>query len=217
MEYVTPKFNKDRFTCPHCNTVAHQLWANHIRANKEISTSKSAQDYYIKYSYYLSDLKSAKCEYCDKYSLWIKEKMIYPRKANVPEPNEDMPESVKKDYVEASKIVNDSPRSACALLRVALEKLMIELGYKKGNLYEKINNFVGEDKGSDLEHSLTSVRVIGNDCVHSGVLDIKDNKPVAVALFNIINYIIEDTITKKRKIDEIYNIIPDSKKLKKSS
>ena len=62
MEYVTPKFNKDRFTCPHCNTVAHQLWANHIRANKEISTSKSAQDYYIKYSYYLSDLKSAKCE-----------------------------------------------------------------------------------------------------------------------------------------------------------
>lgn len=214
MEYVTPEFNKDRFTCPHCNTVAHQLWTNRIRASKENSTSKSAQDHYTEYSYYLSDLKSAKCEYCDKYSLWIKEKMIYPRKTSVPEPNEDMSEKVKEDYIEASKIVNDSPRSACALLRVALEKLMIELGYKKGNLYEKINNFVGEDKGSDLEHSLTSVRVIGNDSVHSGVLDIKDNKPIAVALFNILNYIVEDTITKKRKIDEIYDIIPDSKKLK---
>ena len=88
----------------------------------------------------------------------------------------------------------------------------IELGYKKGTLYEKINEFIGEDKGSDLEHSLTSVRVIGNDCVHSGVLDIKDNKAIAIALFNILNYIIEDTLTKKRKIDEIYDIIPDSKK-----
>ncbi len=140
--------------------------------------------------------------------------MIYPRKANVPEPIEGMPEEVKEDYIEASKIVNDSPRSACALLQVALEKLMNELGYKNGKLYEKINKFVGEDRGSDLEHSLTIVRVIGNDSVHSGVLDIKDNKPIAVALFNILNYIVEDTITKRRKIDEIYNIIPDSKKLK---
>ena len=34
MKYVTPEFNKDKFTCPHCNTVAHQLWANEIYAKK---------------------------------------------------------------------------------------------------------------------------------------------------------------------------------------
>lgn len=40
MEYVTPKFNKDRFTCPHCNTVAHQLWANHIDLIKKYQHQK---------------------------------------------------------------------------------------------------------------------------------------------------------------------------------
>lgn len=70
------------------------------------------------------------------------EKLIYPKSSIAPLPNEDMPDDVKVDYLETRNIVNDSPRGACALLRVALQKLMYHLGESGNNLNEDIGNLV---------------------------------------------------------------------------
>ena len=43
------------------------------------------------------------------------------------DPNVDMPESVKQLYNEAGTIYNKSPRAACALLRLAIDRLCNEL------------------------------------------------------------------------------------------
>jgi hypothetical protein len=36
--------------------------------------------------------------------------MVHPKKSSVPIPNEDLTENIKIDYIEASNILNDSPR-----------------------------------------------------------------------------------------------------------
>lgn len=55
---------------------------------------------------------------------------MYPKKIIVDMPNEDLSEEIKKDYLEAAIIFNDSVRSSAALLRLALQKLCIQLGEK---------------------------------------------------------------------------------------
>jgi hypothetical protein len=42
---------------------------------------------------------------------------------------------------------------------------------------------------------LDSVRVIGNDAVHPGVMELRDDKELVLKLFRILNIIVEETIT----------------------
>jgi hypothetical protein len=74
------------------------------------------------------------CQHCGDYSLWLDEAMLYPISSIAPTPVDDMPPEVKDDYIEARSIVNASPRAACALLRLALTKLMFSLGEKGKDL-----------------------------------------------------------------------------------
>ena len=80
------------------------------------------------------------CSHCSEFSVWYDENLIYPKSSFAPMPSEDMPEDVKEDFLEARNIVMDSPRAAAALLRLALQKLMIHLGEKGKNLNEDIAN-----------------------------------------------------------------------------
>jgi hypothetical protein len=45
-----------------------------------------------------------------------------------------VPEAARADYVEAQAIVGHSPRGVCALLRLALQKLCVELDESGENL-----------------------------------------------------------------------------------
>jgi len=60
--------------------------------------------------------------------------MIYPKTIKVSLPNEDLDGDIKKDYLEAANIFNDSPRASTALLRLALQKLCKQLGEKGDNI-----------------------------------------------------------------------------------
>lgn len=151
------------------------------------------------------------CSHCGKISFWHDEKLIYPKSSIAPLPNEDMPDDVMDDYLEARNIVNDSPRGACALLRLALQKLMPHLGESGKYLNEDIGNLVSKGISVDIQKALDSVRVIGNDAVHPGELDLKDDDSTAITLFRLINYIIENQISSKKEIDNIYSGLPKNK------
>jgi len=55
------------------------------------------------------------------------------------------------------------------------------------------------------------VRVIGNNAVHPGTIDLKDDRDTVNKLFRLVNFIAHKTITEPREVDEIYNGLPADK------
>lgn len=154
------------------------------------------------------------CAKCRNHSLCIGESIVYPRSSSAPLPVDDMPLEVKSDFLEARNIVDPSPRAATALLRLALEKLVTNhLEAKGSTLNDKIGYLVKQHGlPQKIQQSFDAVRVIGNNAVHPGQIDLTDNKDIAISLFKLMNIIVEKIITEPREIEEIYETIPESAK-----
>jgi hypothetical protein len=138
---------------------------------------------------------------------------IFPESIDVDPPNEDLNENIKEDYIEASKIYKKSPRGACALLRLALQKMLKQLGQKGQNINDDIKNLVSNGLDSDIQKGLDIVRVIGNNAVHPGHINIKDDIDTAKKIFDLINFIAENQISQKKKLKKLFDEkIPESQK-----
>ena len=137
--------------------------------------------------------------------------MIYPSTGGAPHPNPDMPELIKKDYNEARDVVTRSPRSACLLLRLCVQKICDEKVPGRDDLNAKIGKLVEHGLDDGIRKACDSVRVMGGEAAHPLQLDLTDDKNTATALFRIVNHISHWAHTRKREIDEIYKLIPESK------
>jgi hypothetical protein len=84
------------------------------------------------------------CFSCGAFGLCVMDMLIWPKNSVAVEPHEDMPADVKLDFVEAAAIVDQSPRGAAALARLALQKLMVDLGEKGKNINEDIASLVSK-------------------------------------------------------------------------
>jgi len=62
-----------------------------------------------------------------------------------------------------------------------------------------------------IQQAFDAVRVIGNESVHPGQIDLRDNPDTAFQLFNLVNFIVQEMITKPHQIQEIYNKLPQGK------
>jgi hypothetical protein len=121
-----------------------------------------------------------------------------------------MPEAVRNDYLEARDIVSKSPRAAAALLRLALQKLMPEIGRKGDNLNDDIGQLVREGLPVQVQQALDVVRVVGNNAVHPGLIDLKDDQITALALFNLVNLIVDFMIAQPKRVLELYDSLPEA-------
>ncbi|WP_210409489.1 DUF4145 domain-containing protein, partial [Leptospira levettii] len=131
----------------------------------------------------------------------------------IEKPNEDLNEEIKSIYLEAAKIVTDSPKGATALLRLALQKLMIQIGKNGKDINKDIGELVKEGLSPKVQQSLDLLRVVGNHAVHPGQIDFDDDENIALNLFKILNYIAEELITKPKEINSLYeSIIPEETK-----
>ena len=233
--FKEPKFNESSFTCPHCQAIAQMDFFIPYMVKGSINTNLGSLKIYVEkrgYRYWTENMQNCMeniqkcmnfyasyantfcvCQNCNEISIWVDEKMVYPKARLTPLPNEDLPDDIKADYEEASAIMQDSPRGACALLRLALQKLMIHLGEDK-NLDRAIKDLMEDEKvDEDVRKALDSVRVIGNSAIHPNELDIKDKPEIALKLFKLINYIAREVITTKKEIREFYEKeIPESAK-----
>ena len=70
----------------------------------------------------------SECFNCKKLSVWVFDRLVHPRTAGGPPANSDLSEDIRRDYDEASSILDVSPRGAAALIRLAIQKLCVELG-----------------------------------------------------------------------------------------
>jgi hypothetical protein len=52
--------------------------------------------------------------------------------------------------------------------------------------------------------------VVGNNQVHPGTLDVRDDPTIATRLFELINVIVEDRISRPKQIEELYQKLPET-------
>ena len=197
--YTIPKFEETSFNCPFCNAFAKQNWFQ-----LEYYMGGSRPD--------LADSFACFCTHCGKFSIWYEAVMIYPNFAGIESPNQDLDKEIQSDYQEAAEILQRSPRGSAALLRLAIQKLCVQLGEKGIDLNNDIGNLVKKGLPQKVQQSLDTLRVIGNQAVHPGQLELKDDIETASALFRLVNFIAEKLITEPNEIEEIYSTLPEGKK-----
>jgi hypothetical protein len=61
-----------------------------------------------------------------------------------------------------------------------------------------------------VQQSLDIVRVVGNNQVHPGTLDVRDDATMAETLFELVNIIVEDRIARPKQIAALYAKLPET-------
>ena len=196
-KYIAPSLRAKAFNCPVCGVLAQQRWSERLaRLTQGKGPMPGAS---VTYS---------SCSVCAEHCLWVGATMVYPPARSGPQPAEDMPDDVKADYDEARSIAQLSPRGAAAMLRLALQKLMPHLGVKGKDLHGQIGYLVQQGLPVEIQQALDSLRVIGNNAVHPGKLDIRDDQETVKALFGVLNLIVDRMITQPKKVQELYATLP---------
>lgn len=201
-EYISPQVGIEAFNCPNCHVYAKQSWFYMAGAK----TSNGYGQQYNNNQFFISS-----CESCSSPTIWLENKIIFPIHSESEPPNMDLPDDIKGDYEEARTIANLSPRGAAALLRLAIQKLCEHLGQSGKNINADIKELVKEGLPPKVQKALDSVRVIGNEAVHPGSIDLKDDLNTVNKLFKLVNFIANKMITEPREIDAIYGSLPQDK------
>jgi hypothetical protein len=174
---------------------------------KEIFIEHQSESVYLESV--LVNLHVCRCYSCEAFSLWVADDLVYPDTAFVIDPNEDMPPEITLDFIEAASIFDKSPRGAAALLRLCLQKLTAHLGLKGKSLDDDIGALVKKGLDVRIQKALDVVRVIGNQAVHPGQIDLRDDRATASKLFSLVNVIVEATISTPKHIDAMFETLPD--------
>lgn len=173
----------------------------------------------------ISKILISQCVHCYKQCFWLKVEngeddkdsengiLLFPKDSKAPMPHPDMPADIRKEYLEARNIVNDSPRGASALLRLAVQKICIHLGENGKNLNDAIGSLTRKGLPVEIQQALDIVRVIGNNAVHPGKISENDVADIADTLFELLNLIVEETISRPKKMNNLFSRLPETAKI----
>ncbi len=195
-----PVFNGDAFDCPYCGAYAKQDW---LHPRQYIPTHILDGQ--------LHRFRFSSCHKCRDISVWKDERLEYPRTLIAATAHVDMPPEIVQDFDEARSVLAASPRSSAALLRLCVQKLCIALGEKGENINADIGNLVAKGLTPSVQKALDVVRVVGNEQVHPGTLDVRDDPTVALRLFALVNFLVDELISKPKLIAAMYEQLPPTK------
>jgi hypothetical protein len=199
--YTLPTFRSNGFNCPYCRAFADQTWL--VLRNKFVANDPF---YNAVGSYYLS-----RCNRCNQVAVWLNEVMLIPDTVTADPAHPEMPDAIKSDFEEARNVLQKSLRAAAALLRLCVQKLCKELGEPGENINDDIASLVKKGLPVEVQQSLDIVRVVGNEQVHPGQIDVRDDPSLASELFALVNFIVEDRISRPKLIKAIYDRLPPKK------
>lgn len=197
--YTPARLDLDAFNCPLCQAFASQRWGTPPRI---VGSSNYGSD---------GSFKISRCSRCGGFAYWINGALTYPAVSTAPSPNEDLPAEIVADYNEARTIGQLSPRGAAALLRLAIQKLCIHLDEPGDNINQDIASLVRKGLPIQIQQALDIVRVVGNNAVHPGQLELRDDPETVSKLFDLVNLIAEVMISQPKHIQKLYeSVVPES-------
>lgn len=202
MTNKSPAYRSKAFDCPICNAYSHMQWTR-------IRTVENS-----------SGVDAANCNHCGQDNIWVsvlgqynvveQSEMVFPQYTINVQPQEDMPDDVKKDFNEAKSIFHQSPKAAAALLRLSLQKLCIHLDEKGKNINDDLKELVKKGKlSTDIVQAADTIRITGNNAVHPGEMDDNDIDYIASKMFGLINLIVRKTISEPKEVKELFELTPE--------
>lgn len=207
-KYEQPVFQGKAFTClhPQCATLTSMTW--HMLFRKVWGDTHATEYWHCK------------CDHCEHNSVWLRYgegeqdgRLIYPQLLSVPHGHEAMPEECLADFDEAREICDRSPRGAAALLRLCLQKLLVHLGGAGEHIDTDIKKLVATGLDSHVQQALDVIRVTGNNAVHPLEMNLEDDHDSVLVLFEMINFIVEERISRPLKTQDRFANLPEKARL----
>lgn len=92
-----------------------------------------------------------------------------------------------------------------------MEKLLQDTTGKPGNLNAQIGLLVERRTFDErLQQTADTIRVSGNGAVHPAQIQSQgDTAEVALTMFELVNFLVDDLIARPRKISHLFNAIPE--------
>ncbi|KTC26691.1 hypothetical protein AO239_10605 [Pseudomonas sp. ICMP 19500] len=204
---VTPTFRGDAFTClhPDCQTLAPMMWG-------QLGTNFPDRNY-VNFLFFI-----CRCTQCTKLSIWVSPderagSLVYPSSINAPYAHEHLPVDCRGDFEEAREISARSPRGAAALLRLCLQKLLGHIGGTGEHIDSDIKTLVAQGLDPHIQQALDVIRVTGNNAVHPLEMNLEDDHDSVFVLFEMINFIVEERISRPLKTQDRFANLPEKARL----
>jgi len=192
MQYVAPARDSDGFHCPLCGAYAYQRWEPFVvgyeskggeGAGAWWGIGREAEGFAMSF-----------CENCGRPMVWRGDEPIWPLATSAPLPVGRMPGDVRADFEEARQVVDRSPRAAASLLRLSLQKLFRHLGCGGESIDADVAALVRSGLPDSIQQALEAARVSGSEAVPPGTLDDRDDRATALALFGLVNVVVDKMI-----------------------
>jgi hypothetical protein len=183
-------------------------WVNDMLSGKPFFESSNSSLYCAPV---VNNCNISRCYNCKEISVWVHDKIVYPNTKIGIKPNPDLPEHIQALFNEAREIAELSPKGAAALLRLCIQYLCIELGEKGGKIDKDIASLVSKGLNPMVQKALDVVRVVGNEAVHPGEINLDDDKGIAIKLFSLVNLISEQMISHPKHVNALYGDLPEDK------
>lgn len=198
-KHYPPVFGEARFHCALCGVYAKQ---NFVPLPLSLSTTA------------YSGIWRSYCDHCKRNSFWEQltentGRLLIPSIVGTPPAAAYMPNDVLADYNEAAAIYSLSPRGSAALLRLAVQKLMVHLGKPGVNINDDIKSLVADNLPVMIQQALDYCRVVGNNAVHPGEILLNDTPEMAWTMFEMINLIVTLRIAQPKELENLYGKLPE--------
>ena len=82
------------------------------------------------------------------------------------------------------------------------------MGGNGENINNDIKVLVENGLSKEIQQALDIVCVVGNNAVHPGELDSEDVAEIAISLLDLLNLIVEETISKKQRLNSLFHRLP---------
>lgn len=221
------------FVCPYpnCGTKSHQHWyrcyssevtddmLHHQKSfyntrspdrGIPINTSVEQKDSIS----VLSEILFSSCMSCRKISVWMFGQLAFPTPMEF-SPPADLPEECLPDFTEACAVAPHSARAGAALMRTCLETLLKKVT-EKDNPSDAIKKLVAENRCDEtIQQAMDYVRVAGNKALHAASeipMLADDTGAHFQTLVRLIGYIVDDQITRPKKIKNVFSTLPEAEK-----